>query len=65
MSKGEYEKALRESGYKNVSLIYTDKKDIKQKRNRSRNIIWFNPPFNKNVSNNVAKPFFRSTISKI
>ena len=23
MSKGEYEKALRESGYKNVSLIYT------------------------------------------
>ena len=44
-SKGEYEKALRESGYKNVSLIYTDKKDIKQKRNRSRNIIWFNPPF--------------------
>ena len=57
MSKGEYEKALRESGYKNVSLIYTDKKDIKQKRNRSRNIIWFNPPFNKNVSTNVAKRF--------
>ena len=39
MSKGEYEKALRESGYKNVSLIYTDKKNIKQKRNRSRNIV--------------------------
>ena len=57
MSKGEYEKALRESGYKNVSLMFIDKKDIKQKRNRSRNIIWFNPPFNKNVSNNVAKPF--------
>ena len=33
MSKGEYEKALREGGYKNVSLICTDKKDIKQKRN--------------------------------
>ena len=57
MSKGEYEKALRESGYKNVSLIYTDKKDIKQKRKRSRNIIWFNPSFNKNVSTNVAKQF--------
>ena len=57
MSKGEYEIALRESGYKNVSLIYTDKKDIKQKRNCSRNIIWFNPPFNKNVSTNVAKRF--------
>ena len=57
MSKGEYEKALRESGYKNVSFIYADKKDIKQKRNRSCNIIWFNPPFNKNVSTNVAKRF--------
>ena len=57
MSKGEHEKALREAGYKNVSLIYTDKKDVKQKRNRSRNIIWFNPPFNKNISINVAKRF--------
>ena len=57
MSKGEYEKALRESGYKNVSLIYTDEKDIKQERNRSLNIIWFNPSFNKNVSSSVAKRF--------
>ena len=30
MSKGEYEKVLRESDYQNVSLICTDKKDIKQ-----------------------------------
>ena len=29
MSKSEYENVLRESGYKNVSLIYTDKKGIK------------------------------------
>ena len=57
MSKDEYEKGLGESGYKNVSLIYTDKKDTKQKRNHSRNIIWFNPTFNKNVSTNVAKQF--------
>ena len=57
ISKGEYEKALRESGYKNVILIYTDEKDVKQKRNRSRSIIWLNPPFNKNVSTNVVKRF--------
>ena len=57
MSKGKYEKALRESGYKNVSLIYTDKKDIKQKRDRSRNIVWFSPPFDKNVFTKVAKRF--------
>ena len=29
MSKGENQKALNESGYKNVSLVSTDKKDIK------------------------------------
>ena len=29
MSKGEYEKVLRESGYKHVSLTYKEKKDIK------------------------------------
>ena len=57
MSKGEYEKAIKEGGYTNVSLIYTDKKDIKQKRNRYHNIILFNPPFDKNVSTNVIKQF--------
>ena len=41
-----------------LSLIYTVKKDVKQKRNRSLNIIWFNPHFNENVSTNVAKQFF-------
>lgn len=36
MWKDEYEKALRENGYKNVRLIYTNKKNIKQKRNDSK-----------------------------
>ena len=58
MSKGEYEKVLRESGYKTISLIYTDKKDIKQKRNCYRKIIWFNLPSKKDVSTNIAKRFF-------
>ena len=57
MSKGGYEKAPREIGYKNVNLIYTDKKDIKQKQNRSCNIIWFNPTFKENFSTNLAKIF--------
>ena len=51
-------KAQREKRCKNVSLFYADKRDIKQKRNRFRNIIWFNPRFNKNFSTNVAKRFF-------
>ena len=29
----------------------------KRYHNRNRNIIWFNPPFNKDVSTNVAKKF--------
>ena len=36
MSKSDCEKALRENGYKNVRLIYTNKKNIKQKRNDSK-----------------------------
>ena len=49
--KGEYENALRESGY-------ADKKDKKEKQNHSYNIIWFNPPLSKNFSTNVAKRLF-------
>ena len=29
----------------------------KSPKNRKRNIIWFNPPFSKNVSNNIGKYF--------
>ena len=57
MSKGEYENDLRGSGYKNISLTYTDKKDMKRKRNCSCNIIWSNPLFNKSVYTNVGKRF--------
>ena len=37
-------------------MIYAEPKSS-TKRNRARNIIWFNPPFNKNASTNVAKKF--------
>ena len=57
MSKDEYEKAPTKRKWLQKRKIYTDKKDIKQKRHCSRNIIRFNPPFNKNVSTNVAKRF--------
>ena len=53
-----YNQALRKSGYKselnfNSNPIYT-----KSSRHRKRNIIWFNPPFNNQVSNNIDKAFF-------
>ena len=55
-AKREYEDALKKSGFK-ADFKYT--KNQRQKpKNRSQNIIWFNPPFNKAVSTNVAKFFF-------
>ena len=42
----EYEDTLKKSGYK-VNLKYTAKTTAKPKKNRQRNIIWFNPPSTK------------------
>ena len=53
-SKADYEKGLRESGY-NPNLNFQTRPKAKRKRNRK--IIWFNPPFNKSVSTNIAKKF--------
>ena len=45
-AKIDYEKALKDSGYKSVNLTFK-KPAEKQNRTRRRKIIWFNPPFNK------------------
>ena len=55
-SKKEYEEALKQSGYKNFDLKYDPEKPT-PKQNRKRKIIWFNPPFSKNVSTNIGKKF--------
>ena len=52
-----YEKALSEAGY-NVKLKYNPNKKTKQK-NRKRNIIWFNPPYSKNVVTKVGNYFLK------
>ena len=54
-AKCEYEDALKKSRFK---VDFKDTKNQPQKpKNRSRNTIWFSPPFNKTVSPNVAKIF--------
>ena len=58
-SKGIYENALKESGYQSVSLNFDKERSESQPRNRSRNIIWFNPPYSRNVITNVAKLFLK------
>ena len=56
-SKYEYETALKNSGYQQTKLIFSKKEQRKQKRICKRNIIWFNPPFSRNVTTSVAKRF--------
>ena len=34
---------------------------VKTNKNRSRNIIWFNPPFSQNVKTNIGKIFLKLT----
>ena len=53
----EYQEALAKSGY-NEALDYTPKLSS-NKRNRSRNISWFNPPFSSHVKTNIGKEFLR------
>ena len=56
-----YEEALAKCGYKE-KLKYTIPENPLEnpgKRNRKRNIIWFNPPFSQNVETSVGKLFLK------
>ena len=52
--KGDYESALKNSGF-GTQLKYSTAE--KRPRNRKRNIIWFNPPFNSTLTTNLGKQF--------
>ena len=60
-AKGEYKEALEKAGYKS-EMVYQGQevvgKDRKRKRRRKKNVIWYNPPFSKNVKTNIGKVFF-------
>ncbi|KAK3745373.1 hypothetical protein QZH41_001401 [Actinostola sp. cb2023] len=53
-----YQKALDESGH-NYKLHYVQDQPRAAKRNRKRNTIWYNPPYDRNVKTNVGKEFLR------
>lgn len=62
-SKDEYERALRNSGYDSKLEYNTNKKTPRtapeqKKSRRRRKIIWYNPPFNINVSTDIGRKFF-------
>ena len=56
----QYQEALQNSGYKH-QLKYQHPLNQKPPRsqNHRRNIIWYNPPFSKNVSTNIGQTFLR------
>ena len=58
-SRPYYESCLRASGYEDCSLEYQETGETKKKRkNRSRNVIWYNPPWNAALETNIGKKFF-------
>ena len=57
-AKIPYQEALKNSGYKE-ELRYEPTETRPRNRNRKRKIIWFNPPYNMNVSTNIGKKFLQ------
>ena len=57
-SKQIYQKALEKSGYtQNLKYHPANENVSNNKRNRKRNVIWFNPPFSVNVKTKVGNYF--------
>ena len=51
-----YNDILDKCGY-SEKLTFEKEQYIHERRNRGRNIIWYEPPFNKNIKINIAKQF--------
>ena len=56
-----YQKALDDSGYNHRLTItpHLRQSSSSTRKNRQRNIIWYNPPFSKNVATNVGRAFLK------
>ena len=55
-----YNNILKDCGYKEkIQFQQYEHQQTQPRRNRSRNIIWFNPPFSSNVETNLARKFLK------
>ena len=52
-----YEDKLHQSGYQQKLKYNPANTETHNKRNHKKNIIWFNPPFSRNVSTKIGKCF--------
>ncbi len=60
-AKGEYERALRLSGYNAHLEFNCDAPSATtegKKKRRQRKVMWYNPPFSSNVSTDIGRRFF-------
>ena len=53
-----YQEALSKSGYR--LKLYYNPQPPKQKRSRSRNVIWFKSPYSANVATNIGHKFLKA-----
>ena len=52
-----YQEALEKSGYE--YQLHFNPQPAKQKRQRYRNVTWFNPPYSANVNTNIGQKFLK------
>ena len=57
-SNGYDEEALKKSSY-DFRMKFKPPEVQSGRKNRQRNIIWFNPPFSKNVKSKIAEEFLK------
>ena len=61
-AKPHYERALKQGGH-DEKLMFTERKKLathtaqNSRKNRQRNIIWFNPPYSMNIQTNIGREF--------
>ena len=55
-ARDDYQSALNNAGYSDI-LKYELPINPQRKRNRTRKIVWFNPPYSENVATNIGKEF--------
>ena len=58
-AKDDYQNALSEAGYSDELTDNLEQaKPTRVNKKRKRNIVWFNPPYSRNVTMNIRKEFF-------
>ena len=65
-AEGEYQRSLASSGY-DQDLVYPENYEVddqshnnkNRKRNKKRNILWYNPPYNSSFKTDFGRQFLK------